>query len=171
MIDVNIKGLLYGVAAVLPIMQKQKQGHILNIASVASFKVFAPGGTVYSATKFAVRAVTEGLRMAHRLTTFAAPWSLLALLPRSSRNAAPRKRTERICVSSTNWLFRPIPSRARSLTPSSNRPTGNSTRSSSGPRRRISNVERKECIATIKECFCDARIISIAGPSPRKDSG
>ena len=63
MIDVNIKGLLYGVAAALPIMQKQKQGHIINIASVVGFKVFAPGGTVYSATKFAVRAVTEGLRL------------------------------------------------------------------------------------------------------------
>ena len=66
MIDVKIKGLLYGVAAVLPIMQKQKQGHIINIASVAGFKVFAPGGAVYSATKFSVRAVTEGLRMGHK---------------------------------------------------------------------------------------------------------
>jgi NADP-dependent 3-hydroxy acid dehydrogenase YdfG len=46
MIDVNIKGLLYGVAAVLPIMQRQKRGHIINIASVFGFKVFAPGGTV-----------------------------------------------------------------------------------------------------------------------------
>ena len=63
MIDVNIKGLLYSVAAALPIMQKQKQGHIINIASVVGFKVFAPGGVVYSATKFAVRAVTEGLRL------------------------------------------------------------------------------------------------------------
>jgi len=63
MIDVNIKGLLYGVAAALPIMQRQKQGHIINIASVVGFKVFAPGGAVYSATKFAVRAVTEGLRL------------------------------------------------------------------------------------------------------------
>src|SRR5436190_1198023 len=63
MIDVNIKGLLYGVAAVLPIMQEQKQGHIINIASVFGIKVFAPGATVYCATKSALRALTEGLRM------------------------------------------------------------------------------------------------------------
>jgi NADP-dependent 3-hydroxy acid dehydrogenase YdfG len=59
MIDVNIKGLLYGVAAVLPIMQKQRQGHIINIASVAGIKVFAPGGVVYSATKFPGAVATE----------------------------------------------------------------------------------------------------------------
>jgi NADP-dependent 3-hydroxy acid dehydrogenase YdfG len=63
MIDLNLKGLLYGVAAVLPIMQKQKSGHIINIASVFGIKVFAPGGTVYCATKSAVRALTEGLRI------------------------------------------------------------------------------------------------------------
>jgi NADP-dependent 3-hydroxy acid dehydrogenase YdfG len=62
-IDVNIKGLLYGVAAVLPQMQKQKSGHIINIASVFGIKVFAPGGTVYCATKAAVRSLTEGLRV------------------------------------------------------------------------------------------------------------
>ena len=62
-IDINIKGVLYGVAAVLPQMQKQKSGHIINIASVFGIKVFAPGGTVYCATKAAVRALTEGLRM------------------------------------------------------------------------------------------------------------
>ena len=62
-IDVNIKGLLYGVAAALPHMQKQKTGHIINMASVFGIKMFAPGGTVYCATKAAVRALTEGLRM------------------------------------------------------------------------------------------------------------
>jgi len=61
-IDVNIKGVLYGVAAALPQMQKQKSGHIINIASVFGIKVFAPGATVYCATKSAVRALTEGLR-------------------------------------------------------------------------------------------------------------
>src|ERR1700689_5711054 len=62
-IDVNIKGLLYGVAAALPHMQRQKTGHIINIPSFFGIKVFAPGGTVYCATKAAVRSLTEGLRM------------------------------------------------------------------------------------------------------------
>jgi NADP-dependent 3-hydroxy acid dehydrogenase YdfG len=62
-IDVNIRGVLYGVAAALPHMLQQQSGHIINLASVTGIKVFAPGGTVYSATKFAVRALTEGLRM------------------------------------------------------------------------------------------------------------
>lgn len=66
MIDVNIKGVLYGIAAALPIMTKQKSGHIINMASVLGIRVFAPGGTVYSATKFAVRAITEGVRIEHR---------------------------------------------------------------------------------------------------------
>ena len=62
MIDINIKGLLYGIAAVLPIFEKQQAGHFVNISSVAGVKVFSPGGTVYSGTKFAVRAISEGLR-------------------------------------------------------------------------------------------------------------
>ena len=62
MIDINIKGLLYGVAAALPVFQQQSSGHFINIASVAGLKVFSPGGTVYSGTKFAVRAISEGLR-------------------------------------------------------------------------------------------------------------
>ncbi len=63
MIDLNIKGVLYGIAAALPHMQKQKSGHIINTASVFGIKVFAPGGTVYCATKAAVRTLTEGLRV------------------------------------------------------------------------------------------------------------
>ena len=62
MLDINIKGLLYGVAAALPVFQQQNSGHFINIASVAGLKVFSPGGTVYSGTKFAVRAISEGLR-------------------------------------------------------------------------------------------------------------
>ena len=61
MIDVNVKGLLYGVAAVLPQMKSQGSGHIVNVGSVAGRRPF-PTGTIYSATKFAVRAISEGLR-------------------------------------------------------------------------------------------------------------
>jgi NADP-dependent 3-hydroxy acid dehydrogenase YdfG len=61
MIDVNIKGVLYGIAAALPPMKTQKSGHFINVSSVAGHKV-RPGGTVYSATKHAVRVISEGLR-------------------------------------------------------------------------------------------------------------
>ncbi|WP_366519300.1 SDR family oxidoreductase [uncultured Caulobacter sp.] len=61
MIDVNIKGVLYGVAAALPHMKAQKSGHIINVSSVYGH-VVDPGATVYCATKFAVRALSEGLR-------------------------------------------------------------------------------------------------------------
>ncbi|MBE9107501.1 SDR family oxidoreductase [Nostoc cf. edaphicum LEGE 07299] len=62
MIDINIKGVLYGIAAVLPIMRQQKSGHVINLSSVAGHKVFA-GSAVYCATKYAVRAISEGLRL------------------------------------------------------------------------------------------------------------
>lgn len=62
MIDINIKGVLYGIAAALPIFEQQGNGHFINLSSVAGLKVFSPGGTVYSGTKFAVRAISEGLR-------------------------------------------------------------------------------------------------------------
>ncbi|TQI65363.1 hypothetical protein FHT98_5252 [Bosea sp. AK1] len=62
MIDINLKGTLYGIAAALPRFLGQDSGHIINLSSVAGIKVFAPGGTVYSGTKFAVSAITEGLR-------------------------------------------------------------------------------------------------------------
>jgi NADP-dependent 3-hydroxy acid dehydrogenase YdfG len=94
-IDVNIKGLLYGVAAVLPYMQKQKNGHIINIASVFGIKVFAPGGTVYCATKSAVRALTEGLRMElhsqNIRCTMISPGAVASELPESSSEEATRK--------------------------------------------------------------------------------
>lgn len=62
MVDVNIKGVLNGIAAALPHMKSQKAGHIINTSSVAGHKIFN-GSAVYSATKFAVRALSEGLRM------------------------------------------------------------------------------------------------------------
>lgn len=65
MIDVNIKGVLYGIAAALPHMREQHSGHIINVASVAGHRVL-PSFSVYSATKFAVRAISEGLRQESR---------------------------------------------------------------------------------------------------------
>jgi len=62
MVDVNIKGVLNTTAAVLPYMKKQHSGHILNTSSIAGRKVFK-GFTVYCATKFAVAAFSDGLRM------------------------------------------------------------------------------------------------------------
>jgi len=61
MIDVNIRGVLYCTAAVIPHMKEKKSGHIVNISSVAGRIVF-PAGSVYCATKFAVAAFSEGLR-------------------------------------------------------------------------------------------------------------
>jgi NADP-dependent 3-hydroxy acid dehydrogenase YdfG len=62
MVDVNIKGVMYGIAAVLPTMREQHSGHVINLSSVAGHKVF-PGAAVYCATKYAVKALSEGLRM------------------------------------------------------------------------------------------------------------
>ena len=62
MIDINIKGVLYGIAAALPVFRKQGFGHFVNTASTAGHKT-VPNQSVYSATKFAVRAISEGLRM------------------------------------------------------------------------------------------------------------
>ena len=61
MVDVNIKGVLHGVGAVLPVMQEQGRGHIVNVSSVAGRRVF-PGGAVYCGTKHFVTALSEGMR-------------------------------------------------------------------------------------------------------------
>lgn len=94
-IDVNIKGLLYGVAAALPQMLKQNSGHIINMASVFGIKVFAPGATVYCATKAAVRALTEGLRIElhsqNIRCTMISPGAVTTELPESSSDEATRK--------------------------------------------------------------------------------
>ena|SRR5215813_9289988 len=94
-ININIKGVLYGVAAALPQMQKQKSGHIINIASVIGIKVFAPGGTVYGATKSAVRVLTEGLRVElhsqNIRSTIISPGAVATELPESSSEEATRK--------------------------------------------------------------------------------
>lgn len=64
MIDVNVRGVLHGIAAVLPRFVAQGSGHVVNVASVAAHMVM-PTAAVYCATKHAVRAITEGLRQEH----------------------------------------------------------------------------------------------------------
>jgi NADP-dependent 3-hydroxy acid dehydrogenase YdfG len=86
MIDVNIKGVLYGIAAALPYMKQQKTGHIINVSSVAGHKV-RPGSAVYAATKHAVRVLSEGLRQEVKpyniRTTVISPGALATELPNS----------------------------------------------------------------------------------------
>jgi NADP-dependent 3-hydroxy acid dehydrogenase YdfG len=86
MIDVNIKGVLYGIAAALPYMKQQKAGHIINVSSVAGHKV-GPGFAVYAATKHAVRALSEGLRQEVKpyniRTTVISPGAVATELPQS----------------------------------------------------------------------------------------
>lgn len=60
-LDVNVRGVLYGIAAVLPVMQAQEYGHIINVASIGAHSV-SPTAAVYCASKYAVRALSDGLR-------------------------------------------------------------------------------------------------------------
>ena len=99
MIDVNIKGVLYGIAAALPHMQRQKAGHIINVSSVAGHKVRA-GGAVYAATKHAVRALSEGLRQEVKpyniRTTVISPGAVATELPNSVDRAGRRANLQKM---------------------------------------------------------------------------
>ncbi|SMF90171.1 NADP-dependent 3-hydroxy acid dehydrogenase YdfG [Azospirillum oryzae] len=90
MIDVNLKGVLYGIAAALPHMTRQKSGHIINVSSVAGHKV-RPGSSVYAATKAAVRMLSEGLRQEVKpyniRTTIISPGAVQSELPQSITEA------------------------------------------------------------------------------------
>ncbi len=96
-IDVNIKGVLYGIGAVLPYMQEQKSGHIISVASVAAYKV-RPGSAVYAATKAAVRMISEGLRQEVKpyniRTTIISPGAVQSELPLSITEADVAKGIE-----------------------------------------------------------------------------
>ena len=86
MIDVNLRGVLHGIAAALPYMKKQKSGHFIIVSSVAGHKV-RPGAAVYAATKYAVRAISEGLRQEVKpyniRTTIISPGAIATELPKS----------------------------------------------------------------------------------------
>ena len=97
MIDVNLKGVLYVIAAALPHMTRQKSGHIINVSSVAGHKV-RPGSAVYAATKAAVRMLSEGLRQEVKpyniRTTIISPGAVQSELPQSITEADVAKGIE-----------------------------------------------------------------------------
>lgn len=90
MIDVNLKGVLYGIAAVLPHMKQQKSGHIINVSSVAGRSV-RPGSAVYAATKAGILMISEGLRQEVKpyniRTTVISPGAVATELPGSITEA------------------------------------------------------------------------------------
>ena len=90
MVDVNLKGVLYGIAAALPAMQRQMSGRFINVSSVAGHKV-SVNGAVYSATKHSVRALSEGLRQEIKewniRTTIISPGAVATELPGSATEA------------------------------------------------------------------------------------
>ncbi|MBB4200490.1 oxidoreductase [Rhodoblastus sphagnicola] len=96
-IDINIKGVLHGVAAALPYMKTQKSGHFINVSSVAGHKV-RPGNVVYAATKHAVRAISEGLRQEVKpyniRTTILSPGAIDTELPGSITATEVAKATQ-----------------------------------------------------------------------------
>lgn len=110
MIDVNIKGVLYGIASALPYMKEQKSGHIINVSSVAGHKV-GPGTGVYSATKHAVRALSEGLRQEVKpyniRTTVISPGAVATELPDTITDAAVAQRVrtlyEQVAISADSF--------------------------------------------------------------------
>ena len=99
MIDVNIKGVLYGIAAALPQMIRQKTGHIINVSSVAGHRV-GPGSAVYSATKHAVLALSEGLRQEVKpyniRTTVISPGAVATELPNTITDPAVAERVNKL---------------------------------------------------------------------------
>lgn len=94
LLDINIMGVLNGISAVLPIMVKQHSGHILATDSVLGYHVYE-NSTVYCGTKFAVRAIMEGLRQEHRMdnikSTIIAPGNVATDLYKSIQSESARQ--------------------------------------------------------------------------------
>jgi NADP-dependent 3-hydroxy acid dehydrogenase YdfG len=94
MIDVNIRGVLHGIAAALPVFRAAGSGHFINVSSISGLQV-APTTAVYSGTKFAVRAISEGLRQEAggkiRVTTIL-PGAIQTDLAETISNPALKKR-------------------------------------------------------------------------------
>ena len=130
MVDVNIKGVLYGIAAALPRFQAQNSGHLINLSSVAGHVVF-PGGAVYCGTKFAVRAITEGFRQElgrSIRSTIICPGAVKSELITHVTDADTAEAIKPL----TDTQSKPMPLHEPSHSPSSNLPMLMSTSSSCG---------------------------------------
>jgi NADP-dependent 3-hydroxy acid dehydrogenase YdfG len=109
-IDVNIKGVLYGIGAALPHMKARNSGHIINVSSVAGHRV-RPGTAVYSATKHAVPVISEGLRQEVKpyniRSTVISPGAVATELPNSITEpdlaASVRELYERVAISADSF--------------------------------------------------------------------
>lgn len=119
MIDVNIRGVLHGIAAGLPLMQRQRSGQFINIASIGAYAV-SPTAAVYCATKYAVRAISEGLRQEVggdvRVTVISPGVTESELAESISMKVGAPK-----CASFAGSPYPPRPLPGRLPTPSSNR--------------------------------------------------
>ncbi|WP_300559596.1 SDR family oxidoreductase [Companilactobacillus sp.] len=95
--DINVKGVLNGIASVLPVMKKQKSGHVITTSSVLGYEVL-PGYAAYSGSKYAVRAIMEGLRQEERSnnikTTVIAPGTVKTELFNSINNQEIKEQLE-----------------------------------------------------------------------------
>lgn len=120
MIDVNVKGVLYGIGAVLPYMRKRKQGHIIDVSSVTGH-IVRKTWAVYSGTKFAVRAITEALRKEEAgnniRTTIICPGAVRTELVDTISNEEIKKASMSLC----EFRSRLNPSPLRSFMPSHSR--------------------------------------------------
>jgi NAD(P)-dependent dehydrogenase (short-subunit alcohol dehydrogenase family) len=133
MIDVNLRGVLHGIAAALPIFRRQEAGHLVMAASTAASRT-VPGQAVYSATKTAVRTICEGLRQEAgdlRVTVASRPSST----PTSSTRSPTPRPAPRCWPAAMPWHWIPPRSRTPSRTPLSSRIRSTSTRSWYGPPR------------------------------------
>jgi NADP-dependent 3-hydroxy acid dehydrogenase YdfG len=128
MIDVNIRGVLHGISAALPVMRAQGSGHIVNLASIGAHEV-EPTAAVYCATKFAVWAISEGL-VKNRPATSGSASSPRASPNPNSPNRSPTRRPAMPCETTGQWPYPHQRSPMPLHSPSASPPRSMSTRSS-----------------------------------------
>lgn len=135
MIDVNLRGVLHGIAAALPVFRRQEAGHFVTVVSTAAYRT-GPGQAVYAATETAVRTVCAGLRQeVGDPASPSSPWG--SSTPASPTRSPTPRPAPRCRPAATPWHWTPQRSRTPSPTPSPSRTRSTSTRSWYGPPRSV----------------------------------